>query len=188
MVTAIHEVPGALALLAVLALSTGCNSIPEDAFRLSESTFETRTIQTRTYERISEERILSASASALQDMGYAIDEIETELGVISASKTVDATKRGRIAGLAFFDFLCLLGGGGSCKAVASADDEEKVTLTLVAKAAQPGSEICSVRITMQHLIWNNAGQIKTREPIVGADVYQALFFKLEKSVFLEMNP
>lgn len=177
------------ALLGALTLCAGCASIPEHAFRLSETALETRAIQTRTYERISEARILSASASALQDMGYAIDEIETELGVISASKTVDATKRGRIVGLAFLDFLCALGGNGSsCNAVASADDEEKIALTLVASARPPGSQTCSVRITLQHLIWSNAGQIKIREQIDSADAYQALFVKIEKSVFLETNP
>lgn len=173
-------------LLGLTALLTACDSVPEDAFRLSESALETRAIQTRTFEGISEAEILSAATGVLQDMGYGVDEIEAELGLLSASKTVDVSKLGRVAGLAFLDAMCIL-GGTSCSAVASANDEEKIALTMVATARPPGSEIYSVRITIQHLIWDKAGKIKTREAIIDEAVYQELFQKLEKSVFLEMN-
>ena len=82
---------GRIILLAVLAGSlAACQTLPEDAFRLTESALELREIQSRTYEDVSDIEILSASSGVLQDLGYAIDEVEKELGVLSASKRADA--------------------------------------------------------------------------------------------------
>ena len=57
-----------------------CQSLPDDAFRLNESALELRELQTREYDGVSDIQILSASSGVLQDLGYAIDEIEKELG------------------------------------------------------------------------------------------------------------
>ena len=68
-----------------------CQSLPDDAFRLNESALELREIQSRTYEDVTEIEILSASSGVLQDLGYALDEVEKELGVLSASKRASAS-------------------------------------------------------------------------------------------------
>ena len=74
---------GRVILAASLVLSLGaCETLPEDAFRLSESALELREMQTRTYEEVSDIEILQASSAVLQDLGYAIDEVEKELGVL----------------------------------------------------------------------------------------------------------
>ena len=70
----------------VALMLAGCATLPDDAFRLSESALEMREIQVRTYEDVTDVQILAASSAVLQDLGYAIDEVEKELGVLSASK------------------------------------------------------------------------------------------------------
>lgn len=78
-----------LTLIAALAAG-GCASIPSDVFRLSETALEARRMQTREYRNVNDAQILSASSAVLQDLGYAIDEVEQVLGVLSASKRADA--------------------------------------------------------------------------------------------------
>ena len=93
-----------LVSIVFVALALGaCATLPEDAFRLSESALELRELQTREYEGTSDIQILSASSGVLQDLGYAIDEIEKELGVLSASKRASAQDPTEIAGITLRD-------------------------------------------------------------------------------------
>ena len=79
------------AMLIAISVLSACGSMPREAFRLSETSLATRELQTREYSAISDTEILSASMAVLQDMGYAIDELEKPLGVLSASKRADAS-------------------------------------------------------------------------------------------------
>ena len=58
----------ALALLVLVALAA-CQSVPKDAFRLSEASLEQRQLQTRTFEGTDEETVLSAAAGVSQPLG-----------------------------------------------------------------------------------------------------------------------
>lgn len=51
------------------------------------SALQERQVQSRTFSGLAEEQILSATVNVLQDMGYQIDDSESALGVITASKT-----------------------------------------------------------------------------------------------------
>ena len=72
--------------VAVFFFLTGCAKIPKDALKLNPKSLKQRQIQTRKYETTDETRILVACATLLQDLGFNLDESETELGVIVASK------------------------------------------------------------------------------------------------------
>ena len=55
---------GRLSLHAMMAVLLGaCATMPDDAFRLSESALEMREIQTRSYSDVSDVEILSASSA-----------------------------------------------------------------------------------------------------------------------------
>jgi len=70
----------------IIFLITGCQTIPKNALTLSLESLAERQMQTRKYETKDEGKILSACAGLLQDMGFNIDESETKLGLITASK------------------------------------------------------------------------------------------------------
>ncbi len=176
----------AIALAAVLLVA--CQTLPDDAFRLTESALELREIQSRTYEDVTEVEILSASSAVLQDLGYAIDEVEKELGVLSASKRASARDDLEIVGKIALDIAdCLLTFMLGCEndAYQSAKDVQDIRMTLVVMPDLAKSRAHRVRLTMQRLVWMKNGELDEQETIVDAAVYQAFFDKLSKSVFLE---
>lgn len=190
-----RDVPGDKKILRHLALQTlivlllgACETIPDDAFRLTESTLKHREIQTRQYEDVTDIEILSASAAVLQDLGYTIDEVEKELGVLSASKRADAKDTMETAGMIALDVAdCLVTFFIGCEddAYKSTKDVQDIKLTLVVLPKRDKDRTYSARITIQRVVWARSGLLYQQETIHDAEVYQAFFDKLSKSVFLE---
>ena len=172
--------------VSVLCLAA-CESIPSNAFRIPESSLSTRQMQTREYAELDDDTILSASVAVLQDMGYVIDEVEVELGVLSASKRANATNKLEAFGTMTVDamqcvFTLMLACNG--KRYQGIDDVQDIRLTLIAGSRQLGSDV-PVRITIQRIIWDKAGRLSQQETITDPSVYDSMFAKLSKAVFLE---
>lgn len=168
-----------LVLIGSLA-AAGCQqTIPKDALQLSEVTIEKRQRQTRYFETTNEKQILGASAAVLQDLGFNIDESETDLGVVVGSKDRDATEAGQIAGAVF---VALLFG-----VVPAVDSNQKIRVSLVTNPSQTNRDRLAVRVTFQRVVWNNHGQISKTEPLDDPTLYQEFFDKLSQSVFLDAH-
>ena len=86
------------AILSILLLSACQPKIPREALMLTPESLKHRQLQTRRFETADEKKILSASAALLQDIGFTIEESETELGVLLGSKTRSAVKAAQIVG------------------------------------------------------------------------------------------
>lgn len=179
-----------LAVLAIAAFVSACETLPADAFRLSESALEARETQSRDYFSTSDAAILAASMAVLQDMGYAIDEIEKELGVLSASKRADATNDLAAFGSIAADTVkCLFTLGLGCTGgnYADIDDVQDIRLTLVTRPSRTNTDDVAVRVTIQRIIWNKKGAVSEQETISDPEVYVAFFDKLSTAVFLEQE-
>ncbi len=178
----------ACGLLAALFL-TACaaKGMPEGALRLQESTLDLRNIQTRTFSAESEMEILAASIAVLQDMEYGIDEIERPLGVLSASKLVDADSSSQKTGLFFLDLLCVIGGSGDCDSSTYADDSQKIMLTMVVTPSLANENDFVTRVTLQRVVLDKESRVNLREKIVDPEIYQQIFDNLSKSIFLQAN-
>ncbi len=180
---------GRLIAVALCAgLLVACQTLPEDAFRLTESALELRNIQSRTYEDVTDIQILSASSGVLQDLGYAIDEVEKELGVLSASKRADASSELETVGSIALDVAdCLLTLMLGCEndSYRGTKDVQDIKMTLVVLPEPEQEEAYRVRLTMQRIVWARSGELYEQETINDPEVYQAFFDKLSKSVFLE---
>jgi hypothetical protein len=174
-------------LLLIAMLGACAASVPEAALRLPESTLEVRSIQTRTLAAPSEIDILTATIAVLQDMEFNIDRIEKPLGVITASKVTDADSASEKTGLMFLDILCALGGGGGCDAMSTAQDDQHITLTMVALPSLARDDEYTVRITIQRVIYDKMDRIKVLERIDDAEIYQEIFDNLRKSLFIQVG-
>ena len=166
-------------LLLFCGLLSGCATIPKDAFKLSPTSLEDRQLQSRKFDTLDHKQLLAAGASVLQDLGYNIDESNTYLGVLTASKQADAKDTRQIVALVA---LGLLTG-----TMAPYDSEQKITLCLVIRQSLDDPNSSVARITMQRIIWNSQGMISHVESIKAPELYQAFFDKLSKATFLEAN-
>lgn len=169
-------------LLSILFICLGlfgcAEKVPKGAFCLAENNLEERQLQTRKFESNEEIKILNASAGVLQDLGFNVDEVERDLGVISCSKQRDATSAGQIAGAIF---VALLTG-----AVVPVDDYQLIRASIVTWPLKDNKQV-AVRVTFQRVVVNNRKEISLAETISNPELYQQFFEKLSQSVFLEAH-
>ncbi|NIB42970.1 hypothetical protein HBA55_25405 [Pseudomaricurvus alkylphenolicus] len=167
-------------LCVIIAGLVGCTpTIPKDAFKLSPTSLEDRQLQSRKFDTLDRKVLLASGAAVLQDMGYALDESNATLGILTASKKADATDGAQIAGAVV---VALLGGGAM-----PVDKEQKIRISLVVNENLSDSESSIARISFQRIVWNTQGQISRVETLKEPDLYQGFFEKLSKSAFLEAH-
>jgi hypothetical protein len=156
----------------------GCAAtIPKDALILTPETLAERQVQTRRYETNDEAKILSACIAHLQDLGFNLDESETKLGVVVASKERSAYDAAQIAGSVLVALLI-----GTAPPV---DKTQKFRACVVTRPVGENSIV--VRVTFQRIVWNTYGQISKREALMDPKQYQEFFEKLSKAIFLEAH-
>jgi hypothetical protein len=172
----------AVAAIATLFVS-GCATIPKDALVLSPESMQLRQLQTRRIDGITEKALLIAAAGVVQDLGFNIDESETKLGVIVASKDRSAFNAAQITGAVF---AALFG------VYTPVDKTQKIRASIVTRPALasdgapiPDSQL--IRITIQRVVWNTENQVSRIEAIEDPMIYQEFFDKLSKSIFLEVQ-
>jgi hypothetical protein len=169
----------------------GCATVPEDAYRLPPSPQGVREAQTRTFEVPSESKVLQVAVALMQDMDYNFDTIEYQLGLLVGSKVVDADSAVKNAGLIAADIamilLSALGGSTSAGggAYLGADDEIKLTATLVVLPSLEQEGKYTARITIQSELFDKMDRVKKVRMIEDPVVYNQIFEKLSKSVYLE---
>jgi hypothetical protein len=123
--------------------------------------------------------LLSASAAVLQDLGFNLDDSETKLGLVVASKDRDATEAGQIVGAVLA--AVLLG------VVVPIDEKQKIRASLVTKPFGDSGDTTAVRVTFQRVVWNTEGRVSKSEALEDPELYREFFSKLSKSVFLEAH-
>lgn len=168
------------AVLAMCALLAACDVIPPETFVVTSELTSRRAIETRRYEGIKEPDLLSACANVLQDLGYNLENSETKLGVITASKQREATDGGEVA-LAIF--VALIGGGAM-----PISKDQTIRVALVARPYTEDGKVIAdkhfVRITFQRVV-RRTDNSTYAETLKDAKLYEEFFEKVSKSVFLE---
>lgn len=188
-------------------LVAGCATVSDNSMQLSTDSLQLRQLQTRTIEGINENALLAACVGVLQDLGFNIDESETRLGVIVASKNRSAVDLGDAAGDVVVDTLveavldamfdALLGDDWDDDDEDEGEDivydvTQKIRASIVTRPAvdssgQPRKDAHVIRITIQRLVWDSEGKIAHAESIEDPKIYQKFFDRLSKSVFLELQ-
>ncbi|MCY3681838.1 MAG: hypothetical protein OXH16_10595 [Gemmatimonadetes bacterium] len=186
--------------LTVMALIVaGCgSSLPKHVLRLTPDTLQNRVLQTRKYEGISETDLLSASTGVIQDLGFIINESETNLGFIVGSKNrdapPDATQRtGQVLGTIAQIFLAATiaaitqdEDAFDLVDIPAVDDYQKLWASVVIRpTSEDNDKTHYVRVTFQRIVWNTDDKIDRMESLDEPEMYQKFFDLLSKSVFLE---
>ncbi|MCX6639629.1 MAG: hypothetical protein NTW14_03990 [bacterium] len=168
-----------LSFIVTLLLLLGCNTIPPDALLLTHESLQQRQLQTKRFDTTDEEKMLSSCAGLLQDLGFTIQESETDLGVLLGTKNRSAVNAGqRVAAVA----IALLGGG-----IMATDKEQLMRASVVTHPIGNPVRGIAVRVTFQRVVWNTNNDITKQELIMDENIYAEFFQKLSKSVFLEAN-
>lgn len=165
-----------LASFLIMGLTACVETIPKEALNLSHESLQLRSMQTRRFNTSNESKLLVSSAGVLQDLGYAIDESETKLGVIVGSKDRDAVESGQVAGAIM---MAVLFGAN-----VPIDKNQKIRASIVTTPVKVGTKL---RVTFQRIVWNNQGQVSKTESLDDPKLYQGFFEALSKAVFLEAN-
>jgi hypothetical protein len=188
-------------------LVAGCATVSDNSMQLSADSLQLRQLQTRRIEGIDEKALLAACVGVLQDLGFNIDESETRLGVIVASKNRSAVDVGDAVGDMVVDSLVKAALDAMFSALFGdnfdeGDDEDdedivydvtqKIRASIVTRPAldssgQPRKDAQVLRITVQRLVWDSEGKISHTESIEDPKVYQKFFDRLSKSIFLELQ-
>jgi len=171
-----------LSVFVLALLFAGCMQIPKDAFVVTPELLKQREIETRRYDGISEEDLLIASSNALQDLGFNLDNSETKLGVLTASKQRDATNRGEIAVLVLFALL-----GGQTSGAISKDQTIRVSLVVrpvLDSNGKPMEKSEFVRVTFQRIV-RRMDNSTYSETLLNEKLFEDFFERISKSVFIE---
>ena len=166
-----------VALACGLVLAGCATAPPPEALELSPDSLERRNLQTRRFDGISEDAILAASAGVLQDLGFNLDESETELGVIVASKQRTA----EVPAQRVRQFLLAV----LLDMHTEVDEQQRIRVSLVTRPVDDDAH--QVRVTFQRVVWYTANEVSATEPIDDPEIYQQFFDRLSKSVFLEAH-
>lgn len=148
-----------------------------DYYKLDAQYLARRQSETRRFETDDEDAMLVASAQVLQDLGFTLEESETKLGLITASKMRNAMS---IGGVASAILLSALFGGP-----ATYDVDQKIYITLVSMKSRD-SKGFNVRVEFARIINNSQNQTRV-EVIKEPEIYQDFFDKLSQSLFLTAN-
>jgi hypothetical protein len=171
-----------LAVLLCVGL-VGCATIPTGFLKPTEQPLKDRQLQMRQYETKDEKKIITSVAGVLQDLGFTLDNSETELGFIAASKRADAKNAGQITAAVALDVASALFGVYS-HSTAACDKDQMVKASVITRLSQDGNKIV-VRVTFQRIVWNMSNQISRIETVKEPTVYQKFYDGLSKAIFLE---
>lgn len=163
----------------------GCMTTPKGFLKPSDTYLEKRQLQMRQYDTTNEEQILTSVAGVLQDLGFTLDESETKLGLVSASKKADATDGGQIAAAVVLDVLAAVCGSYS-SSLSQCDKNQMVKASVITKPSLNENKTV-VRVTFQRVVWNMNNQISKVETIHETEIYQKFYDDLSKSIFLEAH-
>jgi hypothetical protein len=185
---------------AALALAGGCaRTAPEEFFQLTPESAAHRAAQTRQFETRNEDELLSASAAALQDLGFQVAESVRELGFLRAAKERSAREYGQeIWRWVALTLSAVASGAGGSNGIVllPVDLQQQIDASLVVRPLNEKGDRQEVRILFYRIVWKGDGQSgntyippgeQKMEMIRDPKIYQLFFARLSKAVFLESN-
>jgi hypothetical protein len=138
---------------------------------LQMTQLQTREFQTRYFETADTNLVMKAMLNVLQDDGFIVKNAVTDLGLLTAEKTIDIENKGE-ATLSYF-----FGG-------AHAEWKKASVIECTGNVSAHGSQT-KVRANFLLKMLSNKGGIMKVEQVQDEKYYQEFFAKLDKSIFLQ---
>ena len=176
--------------ITVLMNLVGCVATmqPTQFFELTPESPAHKSMQTRLFETDNEKELMSASAAVLQDLGFQVDDIERDVGMVRAVKERSAREYGQEIGRFFVSLLTI----GYVRN--SVDFQQKISAVLVVRPIDKAGMRSEVRVAFYRVVWKGDGYVERytiqpgeqrMEMIYDPAIYQQFFYKLSKAIFLE---
>lgn len=180
---------GLFCIAALMSLG-GCAATmqPTEFFELTAESPAHKAMQSRLFETGNESELLSASAAVLQDLGFQVEDVVREVGMVRAVKERSAREHGQDIGR-FFTWFFTLGYVRT-----TVDFQQKISAVLITRPIDQSGTRSEVRVTFYRVVWKGEGSVGDRaimpgeqrmEMIYVPEIYQQFFAKLSKAVFLE---
>ncbi len=174
-------------ILLIAFLMVGCVTPPPiDLFVSTPQLLKQRQLETRRYDEIMDIELIPACANVLQDLGFNLENSETKLGVITASKERDASNAGAIAGAVLVAVITGLAGAPVIIPIGK-DQTIRVSLVVRPVLDSNGEKLAYshfVRINFQRIVRKTDNSVYY-ETLTDPELYIDFFAKVSKSVFLE---
>ncbi len=147
-----------LLFLGFSSLLVGCVSTPppsaENFFLQTTETAKNRALQTRTFETSNEKELLSASAAALQDLGFQLEECIPDVGVLRAAKERSAREYNQEI---YRAIIFCVGLVGQKTIIIPVDLHQQISASLVTNQSQTDASRFSVRVSFYRTMWKGSG-------------------------------
>ena len=163
--------PRVLAVDVLVVMAACVEQPPPEPPKISQ--LQARQLQTREFRNETLRSGMKAVAAALQDEGFSIDLVNVDLGLLKATRQLtdeDTEKKN-------FQILWY-GEPKEYRAIRQWD----ATVTI-----QDLEQSLKVRVSVVEKTINNKGGVTSSQPVVDPTFYQAIFSKVDKSVFLQKN-
>lgn len=164
------------ALLCVGAAGCASSKPPRQALAITPTSLEFRRLSGRRFDTHDEKLVLSACAGLMQDLGFTIDNSESDLGLINASKDRTAVQGGQVAAKVLY--------GAAFRSDLPIDEVQKFRTSIV---TYPRNDGVTVRVTFQRIVWDDRGRVSRLERLDDPNTYQVFFARLSKALFLEAH-
>jgi hypothetical protein len=169
---------------------------PATLFQLAPESAAHRAAETRRFETADEAELLSASAAALQDLGFQVTECTRELGFLRAAKERSARERGQEIVRWLVALVSSIGlvSGSNTLVLLPVDLQQQINASLSTRRVEDGWY--DVRIHFYRIVWRTDGMSGNQTILPGEQrlevirdpfIYQRFFSKLSKAVFLEAH-
>ena len=159
-------------LLSLLVALHGCSfGSNTGAGHPGQTQLQARQYQTREYEMKDTKLVLKAMVNVLQDDGFMIQNANTELGILSASKDMNVENASER-----FWYSVLLGKKARWK--------KNSHVACTANVSEFGKKT-RVRVTFQERVLDNKGEVTKSSLIDDPNFYQAFFAKVSKGLFIQ---
>ena len=178
-----------LSILLIAFLIVGCAAAtkpPVDLFMSTPQLLKQRQLETRRYDGIAEMELIAACSNVLQDLGFSLENSETKLGVITASKERDATNAGEIAAAVA---VAVITTALFVPVIQSVSKDQTIRVSLVTRPVLDSDNVAMldshfVRITFQTIVRKTDDSIRY-ETLTDPELYQGFYSSVSKAVFLE---